>query len=81
MQNQAKIKGNTDKLIHFVATKFESGELDNDSLVELFKAMGAYLNLKTIAEYARVNGMTYEGVKKCRQVEKIFGVRFVVEND
>lgn len=36
------IKANTDKLIHFVALKFESGELDNNSLLELFKVMGCY---------------------------------------
>lgn len=81
MANKAKIKENTDKLIHFVATKFEAGELDNQSLVELFKSMGDYLNLMTIPDYAKANGMSYEGVKKCRTIEKIFGVRFVIDND
>ncbi len=80
MTQNAKIRDNSDKLINFVAAKFEAGELDNQSLVELFKSIGPYLNLMTISDYAKANGLSYEGVKKCRQVEKIFGVRFVVDN-
>jgi hypothetical protein len=80
MEN-AKIKENTQKLIDFVAQKFEANELNNESLVELFKAMGAYLNLMTIPDYAKANGLSYEGVKKCRNVQEIFGVRFVIDND
>lgn len=81
MQTEAKIKENTDKLVNFVATKFEQGELNNDSLIELFKVMGQYLNLQTISDYAKANGLSYQGAKTCRHVEEIFGVRFVVEND
>lgn len=74
------IKANTDKLIHFVATKFEAGELDNNSLLELFKVMGRYLNLETIQAYADRNKMTYQGVKVGRKIEEIFGVKFVIDN-
>lgn len=75
------INTNTQKLITFVATKFEAGELDNNSLVELFKSMGGYLNLETIPNYAKRNKMSYEGVKKFRKVEEIFGVKFVIDNE
>lgn len=75
------IKENTSKLLHFVATKFEAGELDNNSLVELFKLMGMYLNLKTIPDYAKANKMSYEGVKRFRKIEEIFGVKFVIDNE
>lgn len=78
---QIKIQENTDKLIAFVRRKFEAGELNNNSLVELFKDMGLYLNLKTISDYARDNNMSYEGVKKGRRVEEIFNVKFVIDND
>lgn len=81
MERSDKIKENTAKLIKFVAEKFEADELDNTSLVELFQDIGMYLNLKTIPEYARENGLTYQGVKSCRNVQEIFGVRFVVENE
>ncbi len=75
------IVSNQEKLIAFVATKFEAGELDNEALVELFKSMGSYLNLKTISDYAKSNNISYQGVKTCRQVEEIFGVKFVIENE
>lgn len=78
---KAKIKQNTDKLLSFVAQKFEANELDNSALVELIKLSGAYLNLKTIPDYAKANGLSYQGVKTCRHVEEIFGVRFVLDNE
>jgi hypothetical protein len=75
-----KIQENTKKLIDFVCEKFEKGELNNESLVELFKRTGMYLNLQTISDYAKANGMSYEGVKKCRKIEEIYGVKFVIDN-
>lgn len=78
---QAKIQENTKKLIDFVSRKFEAGELDNNSLVELFKHTGIYLNLQTISDYARDHKMSYEGVKKFRKVEEIYGVKFVIDNE
>ncbi len=78
---ETTINTNTHKLITFVATKFEAGELDNNSLVELFKSMGSYMNLETIPDYAKRNKMSYEGVKRFRKVETIFNVKFVIEND
>jgi hypothetical protein len=79
--DKAKIQENTQKLIEFVGRKFEAGELDNDSLVELFKHCGMYLNLRTIPEYAKQMGMSYEGVKKFRKIEEIYGVKFVIDNE
>jgi hypothetical protein len=78
---QTKIQENTKKLIQFVSTKFESGELDNNSLVELFKQTAIYLNLQTISDYARDHKMSYEGVKKFRRIEELYGVKFVIDND
>lgn len=75
-----EIKQNTDKLINFVSAKFENGELDNESILELFKVMGKYLNLQTIQAYADDNKMSYQGVKVGRRIETIFGVKFVIEN-
>ena len=79
MEN-AKVQENTKKLIEFVSRKFESGELDNNSLVELFKHTGNYLNLQTISDYAREHKMSYEGVRKFRRIEEIHGVKFVIDN-
>jgi len=79
MEN-VKIRENTDKLILFISAKFEAGELDNESLLELIKLAGDYLNMKTIPDYAKANSMSYEGVRKFRPVKEILGVRFVVDN-
>lgn len=78
---QSKIQENTTKLIDFVSRKFKAGELDNNSLVELFKHTGIYLNLQTIPDYAKTHGMSYEGVKKGRRIEEIYGVKFVIDNE
>ena len=78
---QSEIRTNTSKLLSFVSAKFESGELDNDSLIELIQLAGAYLNLQTIPDYARAKNMSYEGVKKYRHIETIFNVKFVIDND
>jgi len=72
---------NTDKLLNFVSQKFENGELNNDSLVQLIELAGRYLNLKTISDYAKDNNMSYNGVKKCRTVVKIFNQKFVIDNE
>lgn len=78
---QSKIQENTEKLKTFCRTKFKAGELDNNSLVELFKDMASYLNLETIPNYAKSHNMTYEGVKKGRRIEELFGVKFVIDNE
>ena len=78
---QTKIQQNTRKLIEFISRKFETGELDNNSLVEVFKSNGRYLNLMTISDYAKQFNMSYEGVKRFRKIEEIHGVKFVIDND
>lgn len=72
---------NTDKLTAFVSAKFEAGELDKDSLVQLIEHAGAYLNLSTIPVYAEQNKMSYNGVKKFRKIKNLFGVKFVIDNE
>jgi len=52
----------------------------NDFLVQIIELAGGYLNLQTIADYARGNGKTYNGVKKCREVITLFNTKFVVDN-
>jgi hypothetical protein len=77
----SNIKPNTDKLLHFVATKFEANEIDNDTLVQLIELCGSYLNLKTLPDYAKENNISYNGAKNFRKNIKLFGVKFVVDNE
>jgi hypothetical protein len=74
------IKNNTEKLLQFVAQKFEAAELDNNSMVQLIELAGGYLNLKTITAYAKENNLSYNGAKKYRQKVQLFGTKFIMEN-
>jgi len=64
-----------------ISESFESGKLNNSDLIQIIELCGMYLNLKTIPEYAKQNKMSYNGVKKFRNIVKIFGCKFVVDND
>ena len=75
------IKTNTEKLLSFVSGKFQKDELNNDSLVQLIESAGAYLNLRTIADYSKEHKMSYNGVKHHRQIVELFGIKFVLDND
>lgn len=72
---------NTKKLIDFVAKNYESGRLDNDSLVQLIELSAGYLNLQTIAQYARANKISYNGAKNHRKHIKISGIKFIANNE
>lgn len=78
-----KVSENTIKLCNFVYDKFISGELDNDSLIELIKLSGSFLNLKTIASYSKSKGKDYNIIKRSRAFRKevLFGVKFIIDNN
>lgn len=69
------------KSIDKLSESIQDGKFSNDGLVQLIQCAGAYLNLKTIPEYATDNKMSYNGVKKFRNVIEIFKTKFVIEND
>ena len=72
---------NTEKLLNFVAEKFQANDLNNESLIQLIELCGNYLNIATIPDYAVKNNMSYNGVKKFRNIVEIFGTKYVIEND
>ena len=59
----------------------EAGKWSNDGLVQLIKLSGAHLNLMTIPVYAEVHNMSYPGVRDYRKIEKLFNVKFVIDNE
>lgn len=75
-----EIRMNTDKLLSFISDKFESKQLDNDSLVQLIELAGSYLNLKTLPNWAAENGKSYNGAKKQKTKTELFGVKFIIDN-
>lgn len=81
MSQTLTIKEKNEKLKEFIFQKFQDGELDNDTLVQLIEQAGNYLNLKTIPDYAKDSGLSYNGVKNNRKTIELFGVRFVIDNE
>lgn len=72
---------NTDKLLKFIAEKFHADELDNTSMVQLIELAGSYLNLQTLPAWAASNGKSYNGAKMQKNKIKLFGVKFIIDND
>jgi hypothetical protein len=85
MSKELLIKEKNEKLKQFIFQKYQDGELDNSTLLQHIEVCGAYLNLKTISDYAKANGITYNGVLERIKTGKIhyvelFGTKFVGEN-
>ena len=81
MSETLTIKEKNEKLKVFIFQKFQDGELDNETLVQLIEQAGNYLNLKTIPDYAKANNISYNGVKKTRKIIELFNVKFVIDNE
>jgi hypothetical protein len=74
------ILSNTKKLKDFISKKFESDEINNDSLVQICELCGKYLNLMTVSDYAKANNLSYNGVKNHRKTVSLFNQKFVIDN-
>ena len=74
---------NGNEINDFISKKIQTNELSNDDLVELIKLCGAYLNLRTIPDYAKDEKISYPGVLKRKNIEivKIFNTKYVIDND
>jgi hypothetical protein len=64
-----------------ISEMFENKQINNAGLVHIIEHCGAYLNLKTISDYAKANGLSYNGVKKCRQNITIFNTKYIIDNE
>ncbi len=53
--------------------------VSREFLVQIFELSGTYLNISTITNYAKENNMSYNGVKKFRNIKTFFGVKFVID--
>lgn len=68
------------KICEHLSERIIKNDLSNNDLVQIIEHLGGYLNLTTIAGYARQNKMSYNGAKKFRSVRKIFNVKFIIDN-
>lgn len=69
-----------DRIILNISKGVENNILSNEDLLQIFECVGDHLNLSTISRYATKNDLSYNGAKKFRNVKKIFGVMFVIDN-
>lgn len=56
-------------------------QISKECLVQFIELCGKYTNIKTLSDYAREENLSYNGVKKCRNVVEIFNVKFVVDDE
>lgn len=71
-------KRHLDKIEEYVFKAICKDELD---LVQLFERLNTYLNLKTISQYAKDHGKSYNGIKNNRKIINLFGCKLVADND
>jgi uncharacterized protein YehS (DUF1456 family) len=69
-----------EKILNRLSELIETNQLNNADLVQIIEHVGGYLNLETISDYAKKNNLSYNGVKKCRKIIKLFNVKFVIDN-
>ena len=73
---------NYNNLADLIIEKMQSkSSLSNKELVQLIELAGGYLNIKTIPSYAKENNISYNGAKKHREIQVVFGVKFVIDNN
>jgi hypothetical protein len=64
-----------------LSKRIESGQLSNEDIVQLIEHIGAYLNLKTLPQWAADNNKSYNGAKLQKNKIQIFGVKFIMDNE
>jgi hypothetical protein len=69
------------KLLLFLDEKMYNGSFTNEDLVQFIESVGKYLGLQTLPDYAKENKMSYNGVKKFRDIKEVLGVKFVIDNE
>lgn len=69
-----------------LARRIQENELNNTEMVEIIDTVGMYLNLRTVANYATLENISYNGVLarvksgKIKECE-LFGVKFIIDNE
>ena len=73
----------TDKekdLVNRLGNYIQQKGMSNECLVQIIEQAGFFLNPQTISDYANNHGLSYNGVKNYREIIKLFGVKFVIDN-
>lgn len=67
------------KIEEYIFKSIQKDELDCNGLVQLTERINRYLNLKTLPNYAKNNGISYNGAKNHRQIIELFGCKFIAD--
>lgn len=70
-----------EKSLNKLGEAITAGKWSNAGLVQLIELSGGFLNIRTLAEYAKQENLSYNGAKKCREVIKILGIKFIIDNE
>ena len=70
-----------EKICNHISERIESNQLSNEDCLKIIEHIGGYLNLQTISDYAVKNKLSYNGVKKFREIKELFNVKFVINNE
>ena len=78
---QPPMKESEQLVIDKLENQITSKGVSNEFLVQLIALSETYLNLKTVAQYAKHESMTYRGVKNHREIIAICKKPFVIDNE
>lgn len=70
-----------DKIIRNIYKGIENEMLTNNDLVQIIEHSGKLLNLQTVSDYAKSNGISYNGAKKYRHLVSLFNIKFIIDNE
>ncbi|MGC3979051.1 MAG: hypothetical protein QM751_12995 [Paludibacteraceae bacterium] len=63
-------------------SNFEAGYISNTQLVQIIEQAAQYLNLQTLSDYSKNQGISYNGAKKrSLSYTVIGGVKFIIDNE
>ena len=76
----------SEKIKKHLVKRIQENELSNSEMVEIIDTVGMYLNLRTVANYATLENISYNGVLARIKSGKIkeyglFGVKFIISNE
>jgi hypothetical protein len=77
--NQVQTPRNIDNIKTLIGKTYQEGDISDYDLVQIIELCGCYLNPLTISDYARKEGISYNGAKKHPTVN-IFGIKFIFNN-
>lgn len=62
--------------------QYQDGYISDNDLVQIFEQIAAFLNLRTITNYAKANRITYNGALK-RKLNKVAidNQTFIIDNE